>query len=131
MNTFLPYADFNQSAVCLDRQRLGKQRVECLQLLRGSWPNHPASKMWRGFEAALAAYAETICLEWKKRGYKDTCHEKCLEIVTPSTKVLPPWLGREDFHAAMRSNLLRKNRDWYGQFGWREPDNLPYIWGNE
>lgn len=34
MQTFLPYPDFRQSAKVLDRARLGKQRVECLQLAR-------------------------------------------------------------------------------------------------
>lgn len=33
MQTFLPYPDFEQSAKCLDMRRLGKQRVEVLQLL--------------------------------------------------------------------------------------------------
>ena len=40
----------------------------------------------------------------------------------------PPWLGNEKFHAAHRSNLLRKNPVWYDKFGWREPNNLPYVW---
>lgn len=34
MQTFLPYEDFEQTASVLDRQRLGKQRVETLQLLK-------------------------------------------------------------------------------------------------
>lgn len=33
MQTFLPYPSFTQSASCLDNKRLGKQRVECLQIL--------------------------------------------------------------------------------------------------
>lgn len=32
MNTFLPYADFQKSAQCLDNKRLGKQRVEAWQI---------------------------------------------------------------------------------------------------
>lgn len=34
MQTFLPFPDFKQSAQCLDNKRLGKQRVECLQILK-------------------------------------------------------------------------------------------------
>lgn len=34
MQTFLPYPDFNKSAQCLDDKRLGKQRAECLQILK-------------------------------------------------------------------------------------------------
>ena len=33
MQTFLPFPDFQQSAAVLDRVRLGKQRVEALQIL--------------------------------------------------------------------------------------------------
>lgn len=34
MQTFLPYPDFKMSAECLDNKRLGKQRSECLIVLR-------------------------------------------------------------------------------------------------
>ena len=34
MQTFLPYANFHMSARCLDDKRLGKQRVECLQIMK-------------------------------------------------------------------------------------------------
>jgi hypothetical protein len=40
----------------------------------------------------------------------------------------PPWLGNESFHASHRSNLLRKDFDYYSQFKWTEPTTLPYIW---
>src|SRR3954467_500955 len=54
MQTFLPVADFAGSARLLDTPRLGKQRVETLQILRAielpdyGWANHPAVLMWRG-----------------------------------------------------------------------------------
>ena len=44
--------------------------------------------------------------------------------------IYPHWLGYEPFHASHRSNLLRKDAEYYSQFGWTEPDNLPYIWGD-
>ena len=34
MQTFLPYADFERSAKSLDYKRLGKQRVEAMQLIK-------------------------------------------------------------------------------------------------
>ena len=40
---------------------------------------------------------------------------------------LPNWFGG-DIHATHRSNLLRKDAAHYGQFGWGEPDDLPYHW---
>ena len=83
MQTFLPELTFEASASALDYRRLGKQRVETYQILRtltgksDSWKNHPAVKMWRGYEKALCAYGLAICEEWRYvRGYKDTCCEK-------------------------------------------------------
>lgn len=130
MNTFLPYPDFVRSAHCLDNKRLGKQRVEVLQLLKGSFANHPASKMWRGYTLALANYGLAICREWQERGYKDTCYQKISAYLTfPEEGILlPPWFGQPNFHAAHRSNLLRKDPVFYGQYGWSEPPNLPYVW---
>lgn len=37
MQTFLPFPSFRDSAECLDYRRLGKQRVETLQLLKAAW----------------------------------------------------------------------------------------------
>src|SRR5687768_5243480 len=56
VQTFLPYPDFERSARALDPRRLGKQRVEVLQICNalhretGGWINHPVTRMWRGFE---------------------------------------------------------------------------------
>ena len=136
MQTFLPYPDFARSAHCLDRLRLGKQRVECLQLLKAllvpgsGWAKHPAAKMWRGYEVALRAYGFAVCREWLRRDYRDSCLMKMCEfkLADVDFAVAPPWLGDPAFHAAHRSNLLRKDPVWYGQFGWSEPNNLPYVW---
>jgi len=67
MQTFLPYSSFIESVRCLDRQRLGKQRVEALQILNAlngkskGWTNHPATKMWCGYEEALCLYKD-LCI---------------------------------------------------------------------
>lgn len=135
MQTFLPYPDFDKSARVLDNKRLGKQRVECLQILRtllgysDGWKHHPAVKMWRGHEGTLALYGMDVCLEWQRRGYQDSCFEK-IDRLFPNgfAAPSPPWMGREDFHASHRSNLLRKDPVWYGQWGWTEPRDLPYFW---
>lgn len=127
MNTFLPYSDFQKSARVLDNKRLGKQRVEVLQLLRGQFPNHPCSKMWRGYDDALMAYGVAICEEWIGRGFRDTVSSN---FYLADSIILPPWIGWEEFHASHRSNLLRKDPAWYGRFGWAEGPNLPYIWGH-
>lgn len=134
MQTFLPYPDFEKSVQCLDYRRLGKQRVEAMQLLniltgnggKVGWRNHPACKMWEGRHEALALYMNYCITEWMGRGYKNTM--LLWTDWTEPTIVMPRWFGNADFHASHRSNLLRKNKEYYGQFGWTEPDNLEYVW---
>lgn len=131
MQTFLPYRDFRMSLMCLDPKRLGNQVYrECLTLVRGNWINHPASKMWRGYEYSLCEYGLAGLYVLATRGKIYLHHVKeflNLREQFPNTGN-PSWLGDDDFHASHRSNLLRKNLEWYSQFGWSEPDNLPYVW---
>ena len=74
MQTFLPVADFTESARLLDNPRLGKQRVECLQVLRAlelpdyGWANHPVVTMWRGRTAGLVVYSLAMVRVWRERG---------------------------------------------------------------
>jgi hypothetical protein len=128
MQTFPPYQSFTKTARVLDYRRLGKQRVEARQILNamskvGGWSNHPAVKMWRGYEAALIHYSNVMIQEWVSRGYRNT-----MEILDHGTVKLPPWVGDSAFHASHRSNLLRKDPSWYGKFGWSESPDLPYVW---
>jgi len=136
MQTFLPYSDFKESAKSLDMKRLGKQRVEVLQLLNSlnkpdykGWKNHPAREMWRGYEQALVSYGLTICLEWKARGYKDTCYEK-ISNFADTTKPLsyPKWIGDNELHLSHKSNLIRKQPDHYKALWPDVPDNIEYKW---
>lgn len=147
MQTFLPYADFAESARVLDDRRLGKQRVETLQVIRAltyegyGWQHHPAVKMWRGHLEALAAYGLAITDEWVRRGHADTCAAKMLDDLAladltepPRSQQqlagagrLPPWLGDEALHRSHRSSLLRKDPEFYGRV-FDEPDDLPYVW---
>jgi len=131
MQIFLPYPDFKQSVQTLDPKRLGNQVYrECLTLIKGGWPNHPVSKMWRGFSHALALYAIAGLDELKSRGRDYPHHRDTFQYyltLYPDTG-MPPWLGNKNFHASHRSNLLRKDREWYSKFGWIESAELPYIW---
>ena len=147
MQTFLPYPDFARCAAVLDARRLGKQRVEALQILRAltvpgyGWRHHPAAKMWKGYEEALGAYGVGICGEWCRRGHTDTCEVKiraelaALGIATVRDQAelaragaLPPWLGDEEFHRSHRSSLLNKDPAWYGGVFADVPPDLPYVW---
>lgn len=142
MQTFLPYESFAESARCLDRQRLGKQRVETLQLLKANfgltkgWVNHPAAVMWRGYELALCTYGIAMCDEWEERGYKDTCAPKMVLLTSQhcdisQEPIMPPWLGGP-IHKSHRSNLLRKNPEHYASwFGPKCRPDIPYYWPNQ
>ncbi len=137
MQTFLPFPDFAASAKVLDTARLGKQRVENLQILKAlifpsyGWQHHPATNIWRGHAYALSLYHATICAEWTRRGYKDTCAEKfnaLLEGRTFLTTSPPPIIGHEHFHSSHRAALLHKNHAHYSTFGWTETPQLNYVW---
>jgi hypothetical protein len=139
MNTFLPYRSFEESARSLDNKRLGKQRVEVLQLLRAildpnakGWRNHPCSIMWRGYENSLIRYGVAVCDEWIGRGFKDTCREK-IQAWEPLARSDddPPWLGDEALHASHRANLLRKDPEYYGRHGWKEDPTMEYVWPSQ
>lgn len=131
MQVFLPYSDFKKSAKVLDYRRLGKQRVECKQILnalsnkKNGWRNHPAVLMWRGYNDALTLYMNLVIIEWIKRGYKNNMS---LFKIDESKIEYPLWLGNERFHMSHRSNLLRKNKKYYSKFGWKEPNDLSYFW---
>jgi hypothetical protein len=133
VNTFLPYSDFDACAAALDNRRLGKQRVETLQILRTlagetkGWRNHPAVKMWRGYERALVEYGLAMCAEWVRRGFVDRCASE-LRKRRKGALILPPWLGNDVLHASHRSNLLRKDPDFYSRHSWKEEPDLPYLW---
>lgn len=134
MQTFLPYPNFVRSAKVLDNKRLGKQRVECLQILKvldgqtTAWRNHPAVRMWRGHEFYLVNYGRAICKEWTRRGFNDTCYQKITKFYKkfPNGDAPPPWFGDARFHRSHRSNLKRKDPDHYSLFGTRT--DLPYVW---
>jgi len=121
MQTFMPYPDMDRCAKVLDRQRLGKQRVECQQILQAlaggtGWSNHPATKMWRGHERALAIYGLSMTTEWVKRGYKDTRRPVLIELAksfSHTSVIEPAWWGDPRVHHSHQAMLLRKDREHY------------------
>lgn len=134
----------------LDRQRLGKQRVEAAQILEillnqpilpknldslipfdrsfKAWTTHPVLMMWKGYEEWLKLYLACSIGEWTSRGYTNN-------IIVPSydasTQIPPSWLGLEEFHQSHRSNLLRKFPEHYRSFWPNEVDDLPYFWPSQ
>lgn len=146
--TFLPYKDFEKTARCLDNRRLGKQRVEALQILTVIKPTrtasevqftqlthtplkHPAYRMWRGYEYTLARYGHEICAEWRRRGYTDNLGTLFDEVMYDFnlTANLPWWYENDQMMRAImlthRSNLVSKDPSYYK---WKVPNDLAYAW---
>lgn len=147
MQTFVPYAEFDATARALDTKRLGKQRVEVIQVVRAltvpgyGWASHPAVLMWKGYEEALGRYGLTMCEVWSERGFGDTCavtiagdlatagvvrirgYEELLQA-----RALPPWLFEEELQLSHRSALVRKDPEHYRPVFPDVPDDLPYRW---
>ena len=136
MQTFLPFADFKDSALVLDRARLGKQRLEAKQIImtlegttphRG-WQHHPAVLMWRGHTEVLALYGLVVCMEWRRRGYVDNMLSFFALRVPKQDFAVPWWLGYEPFHLSHQSNLVRKQPEHYQRFFPDVSADLPYFW---
>ena len=138
MQTFITDRRMNKSAANLDWQRLGKQRVEAVQIARtlaglsSGWKNHPAVRMWKGYEAYLVdEYLYVHLLEWGNRGYNG---EKCwlhfydlMNYIDVEKKARPPWIT-DELILSHRSNLVRKLPHWYGPLWPGVPSDLPYVW---
>lgn len=154
MQTFVPFDDLLRTMRVLDRARLGKQRVEAYQILatllpiptlagtaRLGWRNHPAVKMWRGHETALASYGLAACTEWSSRGYADNM-APAFELVVLNSRSPKPstseWseihdsLRAEAHERAARSSLVSVRRTLRWAESLSEPivdRGLPDWWG--
>jgi hypothetical protein len=140
MQTFLPFASFERSAAVLDPKRLGKQRVEALQVLRAitipdyGWRHHPAALMWRGYVPALTKYALVMTDAWIALDFADTVRPQALAFAPEVDDLaqddldLPPWIGDESVHLSHRSNLVRKDEEFYAPLFPGTPRDLPYVW---
>ena len=130
MQTFLPYSNFQKTAEVLDYRRLGKQRVEGMQIIntilnpkQKGWQKHPIVIMWTPYVQALMLYTNTMINEWVKQGYNNNM--KLYEIRSIQ---FPHWLGKKSFHSSHRANLLRKDYDYYSKYEWKENPESPYVW---
>lgn len=128
MQTFLPFPHFIKSLKTLDNKRLGKQRVECLQMLNDQWANHPACVMWRGYHDALHSYAQTAVDIWVERGMNNSLHFSPRLVFT-----LPWWFGNPLVHRSHQLRLLEKDfRHYSVHFRSRQPDDpWGYVWPQE
>ena len=148
MQTFLPYADFERSARALDLKRLGKQRVEVIQIVRAltvpgyAWKSHPAVLMWQGYEEALGRYGLVMCDVWVERGFDDTCAGTIVDDLAAygitqirteealrKAGAVPPWdVEGDPVLESHRSALVRKDPELYGPLFPEADPAIPYVW---
>ena len=77
-----------------------------------------------GYENALKLYFNKAVKLWLSKGYKNN-----MKLETIDGKIiLPKWVGNKKFHASHRSNLLRKDQEFYSRFEWEEKSDLDYVW---
>jgi len=139
MMTFIVVGDFVLNAQFIDDQRLGKQRVEALQILdviqkgtistngkKPAWVNHPIVKAWALYVNALKYYTNCIILEWIKRGKNNNL--PLFEL--PSDIIIPLWAKWDRLHNSHRAMLIRKNPFHYKNKFSVEPEyhECGYIW---
>ncbi|CAF3991426.1 unnamed protein product, partial [Rotaria sp. Silwood1] len=140
MQIFIPLLTIQEIAECLDNQRLGKQRLECLQvinIIRGTqspnaktgriaFENHPIIDMWRPYVPFLKFYFNTMVKEWINRGFQNSL---TLEDVKDEEILTPSWWGLDELHASHRANLVRKLPSHYkDRFGFKEDPANGYLW---
>lgn len=149
MQTFVPYENHMASAEVLDNKRLFKQLVEGKQILLAlddpnyGWQNHPATKMWRGYDLALVDYLFTLAEEWRDRGTNRATGQPYEESISEWLRAsydidgefeMPSWWGGP-IHASHRYKLFWKDPQHYGPlfFGEEWPrcvleEEPPYYW---
>ena len=138
MQTFLISENPIETAKILDNKRLGKQRVEAIQIAyallghtkSNAWKNHPAVLMWKGREWFLIhRYLRAILVNWETRGYKNYKCSQHFDNLFNLTRNFPqntPYWFCKKFFDSHKSNLMRKNSNYYYWPG--IPADLPYYW---
>jgi hypothetical protein len=97
LQTFLPLANFEETAKCLDYRRLGNQRNEARQMItilekgnsKAPWYWHPCTRQWRHSIEALKLYYNTIVKEWISRGYTNNLP---LYDLKDKIAIFPVWM---------------------------------------
>ena len=133
MQVFLPEPSFSKSAKALDYRRLVKQLLEGRQIMtvlagestsRG-WINHPAVKMFKGYERTLYAYLFAIRDEMEARGYKwqtnwDVIQDTYMRNFLSESQSLPYWMEDEELFNKVitthRGRLWEKDPIYYEDY---------------
>lgn len=112
------HTDFLINAKLLDDQRLGKQRVEAMQILhilqgkQKGFSKHPIVKSWQGYEDGLKYYINCCIYEWVQRGMQNNM--KVYDI--PDQIVVPWWVFWRPLIMSHRMMMTRKDKRYVGKF---------------
>ena len=139
VNTFILSNDIKETMKILDYKRLGKQRVEAMQIINiltqiqslsqtqtkiPGWSNHPIVLMWKGYINGLKYYCNCAIDEWIARGYKNT-----MEKYVISDFIMPWWCLNIQVQMSHRASLYRKDPIYYDSIRPSiEYINTGYIW---
>jgi len=97
-------------------------------------PPLPLTRMWIGYEAALAAYGAALGASLVRHGiHVGVRHIEMANSLQdlrthgdPAPLVMPPWLSDLDVLRSHRSNMMRR---WPDRYSWKgTPPLMPYIW---
>jgi hypothetical protein len=135
VNTFIPFTSFEKCAACLDNKRLGKQRVEAMQIINiitgatqtKGWRNHPVVVMWKDHPDALKMYYNAVVSEWIRRGFVNNM--PLYEV--PAGYEMPWFMDCLTVQMSHRGNLVRKYPEYYAQQFGILPQNYTaysYVW---
>ncbi len=138
VNTFIPFKSISKTMKVLDRQRLGKQRLECKQIIevienkRTGYKNHPIVCMWKDNVDGLKYYYNKCIDEWVNRGYKNNMEKYEIEYKNKKD-IMPWWIYNKQVRMSHQASLLRKNYEYYKDKFPKFDENYMlcgYIWTN-
>jgi hypothetical protein len=132
MQVFLPDSNFATCAEVLDTKRLVKQLLEGRQIMTilanespsGAWRNHPAVKMFKGYERTLYSYLFAIKDEMVNRGYKwqtnwEVIQDTYIRNFINQKQETPEWMLNNQFESVIithRGRLHAKAPELYPQY---------------
>ena len=113
MNAFIIGSPL-ETAMALDKRRLNKQIVECLQMLnameyKSRWSNHPCTLQYREHKHWLFDYMQ--CLDAYRNG-----DIKYAESISARCDLMRPSFQKEEFFNQMKRRLYTKNNKHYKQW---------------
>lgn len=118
VNTFIPFKSISKTMKVLDRQRLGKQRLEAKQIIeiienkRTGYKNHPIVSMWKDNVDGLKYYYNKCIDEWVDRGYKNNMEKYKLKK-KKKKEIMPWWLYNKQVRMSHQASLMRKKPEYY------------------